>query len=292
MHDIELEELQPDETSELLRRAQVVYLKLFEEHSKCSSSHCPGHGLPPMVSKMLATLQWPKDVVALHLAVKKWFSRIDTAGDGRLSEVEVVVEFTNVGIPGEEATQIMRFATGKSSDTVLKGLMRRASSLFASSPEEAAVESAKSPQLGLDDFMRVVLHTLDNAIDSFSTADVCTLGYLIQKYDEDKNGLMNFDEFSQLAMDLVRKSFVFNGTESLSAMHLYQLDALRLHSCFSRELEELEDELEERNEKTNAEQALEDKKEIFSYDQEGIDEPGVDGHCPDTGAGRRHQREE
>jgi hypothetical protein len=140
--------------------------------------------------------------------------------------------------------------------------------------------------------MRVVLHTLDNAIDSFSAADVCTLGYLIQKYDEDKNGLMNFDEFSQLAMDWVRKSFVFNGPESLSAMHLYQLDALRLHSWKSRELEELEDELEEGNEKTNAEQALEDKKEIFSYDQEGIDEPGVDGHCPDTGAGRRHQREE
>ena len=76
-----------------------------------------------MISKMLATLQWPKDVVALHLVVKKWFSRIDTAGDGLLSEDEVMVEFTNVGIPGEEATQIMRFATGKSSDTVLKGLM-------------------------------------------------------------------------------------------------------------------------------------------------------------------------
>ena len=63
LHGVELEGHETEETGEFLRRAKVVYNKMFEEHSKCSSSVCPGHGLPPMASKFLEKLKYPTDAV-------------------------------------------------------------------------------------------------------------------------------------------------------------------------------------------------------------------------------------
>ena len=63
LHGVELEGHEPEKESEFLRRAKVVYNKMFEEHSKCSSSVCPGHGLPPMASKFLEKLKYPTDAV-------------------------------------------------------------------------------------------------------------------------------------------------------------------------------------------------------------------------------------
>ena len=53
-------------------------------------------------------------------------------------------------------------------------------------------------------------------------------------------------------------------------MHLHQLDTLRLHQWKSRELEERE---EGEDVNKNRENALEEKREIFSIDQAGIDNP-------------------
>ena len=63
LHTVVIEEHEPEESDEFLRRAKVVYSKMFEEHSKCSSSKCPGHCLPPMASKFLAKLKYPTDAV-------------------------------------------------------------------------------------------------------------------------------------------------------------------------------------------------------------------------------------
>ena len=63
LHDLEIEGSEPEETDEFLRRAKVVYNKMFEEHSKCASSACTGHGLPPMASKFLAKLKYPTAAV-------------------------------------------------------------------------------------------------------------------------------------------------------------------------------------------------------------------------------------
>ena len=104
--------------------------------------------------------------------------------------------------------------------------VQSASSCLSSSNEPA------ERQLSLDQFVKVIVYVLDNSIDHFSAADVCTLGALLHQYDTDGNGLMNFEEFSNIALDLVRTSFVFNGPQSLCAMHLHQLDALRLHRIF------------------------------------------------------------
>ena len=131
---------------------------------------------------------------------------------------------------------------------------------------------AEPRDLSLDQFIKVIVYVLDNSIDNFSAADVCTLGALLHEYDTDGNGLMDFDEFSNIALDLVRTSFVFNGPESLGTMHLHQLDALRLHQWKSRELEERE---EGDAVNTNRENALGGKQDIFSFDQDGIDNPNA-----------------
>jgi len=55
-------------------------------------------------------------------------------------------------------------------------------------------------------------------------------------------------------------------------MHLHQLDTLRLHQWKSRELEEGE---EGEDVNKNRENALEEKREIFSIDQAGIDNPNA-----------------
>ena len=278
LQDVEIEGHEPKETNEFLRRVEVVYHRMFAEHSKCALSACPGHGLPPMATKFLAKLKYPTDAVhnkharsthaptnlhtctsactqvdplrtymhlgthgtygtqtctrtqvALYLAAKKWFAEMDVDLGGTLSKAEVSEEFEKMGIHRDEATQIMKFASSESSGGVLQkwtSKVQSASSCLSSSNEPA------ERQLSLDQFVKVIVYVLDNSIDHFSAADVCTLGALLHQYDTDGNGLMNFEEFSNIALDLVRTSFVCNRPQSLCAMHLHQLDALRLHRIF------------------------------------------------------------
>ena len=193
---------------------------------------------------------------------------MDEDNGGTLSETEIRDEFERMGIHRDEASNIMKFAAGESSGSVLQrwtSKVQRASSYLSSSSA-----LAEPRDLSLDQFIKVIVYVLDNSIDNFSAADVCTLGALLHEYDTDGNGLMDFDEFSNIALDLVRTSFVFNGPESLGTMHLHQLDALRLHQWKSRELEERE---EGETVNTNRENALGGKQEIFSFDQDGIDNP-------------------
>ena len=164
---------------------------------------------------------------------------MDEDNGGTLSETEIRDEFERMGIHRDEASNIMKFAAGESSGSVLQrwtSKVQKASSYLSSSSA-----LAEPRDLSLDQFIKVIVYVLDNSIDNFSAADVCTLGALLHEYDTDGNGLMDFDEFSNIALDLVRTSFVFNGPESLGTMHLHQLDALRLHQWKSRELEEREE---------------------------------------------------
>jgi len=291
LHGIETEGHEPEETEEFLRRAKVVYNQMFEEHSKCPPSACPGHGLPPMASKFLAKLKYPTDAVhsaqhvrmhyrlrahthtctnvcclshaqvQLYLSAKKWFARIDVDNGGTLSEAEVRGEFERMGIHPDEATNIMKFAAGETAGSVLQrwtSKVQRASSYMSSSGVTSAV-SAESRELSLDHFVKVIVYVLDNSIDNLTAADVCTLGALLHEYDADGNGLMDFEEFANIALDLVRTSFVFNGPESLGTMHLHQLDTLRLHQWKSREPEE-------GKEGDNRENALAGKQDTFNTD--------------------------
>ena len=195
---------------------------------------------------------------------------MDADSGGTLSEAEIRDEFERMGINVDEATNIMKFAAGESAGSVLQrwtSNVQRASSYLLTSSM-----SAESRELSLDQFVKVIVYVLDNSIDNFSAADVCTLGALLHEYDTDGNGLMDFDEFSNIALDLVRTSFVFNGPESLGTMHLHQLDTLRLHQWKSRELEERE---EGEAVNTNRENALREKQKIFDFDQAGIDNPNA-----------------
>jgi hypothetical protein len=195
---------------------------------------------------------------------------MDADSGGTLSEAEIRDEFERMGINVDEATNIMKFAAGESAGSVLQrwtSKVQRASSYLSSSGM-----SAESRELSLDQFVKVIVYVLDNSVDNLAAADVCTLGALLHEYDADGNGLMDFDEFANIASDLVRTSFVFNGPESLGTMHLHQLDALRLHQWKSRELEERK---EGDAVNTNRENALGGKQDIFSFDQAGIDNPNA-----------------
>jgi hypothetical protein len=195
---------------------------------------------------------------------------MDEDNGGTLSETEIRDEFERMGIHRDEASNIMKFAAGESSGSVLQrwtSKVQRASSYLSSSSA-----LAEPRDLSLDQFIKVIVYVLDNSIDNFSAADVCTLGALLHEYDTDGNGLMDFDEFSNIALDLVRTSFVFNGPESLGTMHLHQLDALRLHQWKSRELEERK---EGEAVNSNRQNALGGKQDIFSFDQAGIDNPNA-----------------
>ena len=93
---------------------------------------------------------------------------MDADSGGTLSEAEIRDEFERMGIHRDEASNIMKFAAGESAGSVLQR--------WTSKVQRA---SAESRELSLDHFLKVIVYVLDNSIDNFAAADVCTLGALL-----------------------------------------------------------------------------------------------------------------
>lgn len=219
------------------------YIKAGDKYFK-PAHLCNGHTLPDMSTKILKELKHPIDLAAMNLEAKKWFSRIDADGGGSLSAHEVKEEFKRLRIDDNEVDAVMKFAvaeTCESSSSMQQQFaagsrfVARAMSLTVSADLQ---EVGDEVELDCAQFVSVVQYVLDHAIERFSAADICSLNYQLQKYDEDGDGNMDLCEFVKLSFDLVKISFVFNGPQSLRTMSLQQLDALKTHGWKSRSFDE------------------------------------------------------
>ena len=50
------------------------------------------------------------------------------------------------------------------------------------------------------------------------------LGFLFEQYDEDGDGQIDVAEFRNLALDMIKACFVFNGGEALDTLSITQVD--------------------------------------------------------------------
>ena len=185
-----------NEHQEFDRRAEEVFREIFPEHARCRKGSCCGHSLPGMPLKFLRELHHPVDISALALEAKCWFARIDD-GSGGLDGEELIAEFLKIGVDVSEVQNMLKYAMTDAGDEKL--------------------------ELDRGQFIGVIMYVLDNALNNFSAADVVTLGYLFEKYDEDGSGSMDIDEFKILCLDLVEMSFVFNGPESPATLNVAQV---------------------------------------------------------------------
>ena len=152
---------------------------------------------------------------------------------------EVLAEMTRIGLSSDQATQILQYnknATGHA-------------------------------ELDDQDLINALIHIFGNSIPSLSASDMVTIGYLLNKYDENGDGNMDLTEFRTLALELVRSSYTFTGRETLDSLDLVQLDVLRKHQWKRRETQELKD----GEEANNAQNAMDAKKQ--SFDVEATNEP-------------------
>jgi len=178
-----------DDSGEFQRRAEAVYLKVFPEHSQCASCYCEGHRLPDMSSKILKKLNYPIDASALALEDKKWFAAIDEDGSGMLKEAEVQAEFLRIEIDENEVCNVMMFAN-----------IERMTESEESGGTKSNREHGAHAELTCAKFIDVIQYVLNNSIDHFSAADICTLNYLFDLHDADKSGLLDLKEFTMLSM--------------------------------------------------------------------------------------------
>ena len=198
----------PEKMKAFDARAEDLYLEIFPEHAACEGSHaCNGHNLPSYILKILGALQYPEDLTILSLRAKNWFAVIDTDGSNGLDPEEVEAEFLKIGLDEQEAHRLAHLH--KSDESTLDVLA----------------------------FINTIIHILDNAVVSFSAADVVMLGFLFEEYDEDGDGQIDKAEFKHLALDMVKTSFVFNGGEALDMLSITQLDVLRCHGWRRRKME-------------------------------------------------------
>jgi hypothetical protein len=181
-------ETKGDDTGEFQRRAEAVYLKV-PEHSQCASPYCKGHRLPEMSSKILKKLNYPIDASALALEVQKWFAAIDEDGSGMLKEAEVQAEFLRIEIHESEVCNVMKFANIER--------MTESEESVGTKPNR---EREAHTELTCAKFIDVIQYVLNNSIDHFSAADICTLNYLFDLHDADKSGLLDLKEFTMLSM--------------------------------------------------------------------------------------------
>ena len=186
--------------AEFRQRAFELFSEIFPEHAACAGQACIGHKLPKMARTFLREMAYPHDVERLDCDAKKWFARIDLNEDQKINSDELKLEFERIGLSARDSADMLKY-------------------------HGMGVES----MLSVDEFVGMIYHVLENTVENLSAADLIALGHFIEKFDEDKNGLLDFDEFVNLTLRLVSTSFVFNGPESFKSLSLTQLDMLRTY---------------------------------------------------------------
>jgi Ca2+-binding EF-hand superfamily protein len=199
----------PDETvaldAEFERRSREVYYEIFPDalHSEQESTGCK---LPNMAMMLLGKLKYPVDLSAAALQAKKWFACIDVDMSGKLSLDELEKELENIKLTQQEMKFIMEFHIKDKSEN---GKM------------------SDNDCLDVEEFVKTIVHVLDNSITALNAADMVTVGHLFQGYDKDGNGEIDLEEFHEMTKDLVKKNYVFSGLENLESLDLNQLLRLR-----------------------------------------------------------------
>jgi Ca2+-binding EF-hand superfamily protein len=199
----------PDETlvldAEFERRSREVYYEIFPDALN-SEEESTGCKLPNMAMMLLGRLKYPVDLSAAALQAKKWFSCIDVDLSGKLSLDELEKELENIKLTHQEMKFIMEFHIKDKSEN---GKM------------------SDKDFLDVEEFVKTIVHVLDNSIKALNAADMVTVGHLFHKYDKDGNGEIDLEEFHEMTMDLVKKNYVFSGLENLESLNLNQLLRLR-----------------------------------------------------------------
>jgi len=199
--------VQSDDTGscdeEFIRRSEAMYLEIFPDHSECGAS-CRGHTFPQTPLKFLKELKYPENISALGIEARKWFSRIDMDKDGFLDFDELQIELLRIGLDQNTAQSIMEFHDTDSNE-----------------------------KLDLVEFVDMVIFTLNNALGNLHASDLAMLGRLIETHDTDKNEKLDVNEFRTLALNLIKKNFVFHGLALTSSPPpFYERVCLRWRACW------------------------------------------------------------
>ena len=143
---------------EFERRSREVYLEVFPVHAHCDET-CTGHMLPEMSMKFLDVLNNPEDLGSLTRELRAWYSRIDTDRSKTITFDELRREFHKIQISETEAEVIMEFHDRNS-----------------------VGESDKNAGLDEDEFIKTIIHILENSIPALNASDMVTMGYLFKKF--------------------------------------------------------------------------------------------------------------
>ena len=220
------------------RRVEEVFCEIVPEHEHCKNT-CEGHQLPGMVLKFLSELKHPSDLSKLAVEARNWFDRIDADMNGSLDHAELETELLRIGLTERQVEQVMYFHKHALGD---------------------------NSSMDVDAFILLLLHVLGNAIPSLSAADMVTVAYLFNRYNETDDAKIDLVLFEKIALELVYSCFAFSGRESLDVLDVRQLDALRRHNWKRRVLQELA----EGQEADNAQNAIDDKKNQFDAEGEHV----------------------
>ena len=168
-----------------------------------------------------------------------------TRSHARIHRAELTKEFTRIGITESAAFSLWKYHDTDGND-----------------------------ELDFIEFHDMIVHILGNVHATFSAADIVALGRLMNEYDEDASGTLDFAEFKDLANDLVEANYRFTGREGPDTLELNQLYILREYNWKRRKMEKLEEGDEGPNNKQDQIDAMKEKFDVEKQQPvEGGEEP-------------------